>query len=67
MEKKTYTIAKKLSSYGIDVRILNLTGYHDVGSMSREIVRQKSKSAPIYSRESRLQHLIGTISSGSLF
>lgn len=67
MIDKSYKIASDLASYGVQVRILDTTGYHDVGSMSREIVGQKSKEAPIYSRESRLQHLIGTISSGSIF
>jgi len=67
MQKKTYEIANKLSSYGICVKMLDLGTYQDVGSMPVEIVRQKCKLAPIYSRESRLQHLIGTIGSGSMF
>ena len=67
MLSKTYRIAKELSSYDVQVKIFDLGGYQDIGSMSSEIVRQKCKSAPIYSSESRLHHLIGTISSGSLF
>ena len=67
MQHKSFKIAKKLASYGVQVKMLNLGDYSDIGSMSSEIVRQKCKSAPIYSRERRLHHLIGTISSGSLF
>jgi DNA primase len=67
MKRKTLDIAKKLSSYDVKVKILNLGRYDDVGEMTCEIVRQKCLEAPIYSREDRLQHLIGTISSGSIF
>ena len=67
MIDKSYTIAKDLTSYGVQVKILNLGKYHDVGSMPSEIVRQKCLEAPIYSRDNRLHHLIGTISSGSIF
>ena len=67
MLDKSYSIAQTLDSYGIQVKILNLGSYSDVGSMPAEIVRQKCLEAPIYSRNSRLQHLIGTISSGSIF
>lgn len=67
MLDKSYSIAQTLDSYGVQVKILNLGSYSDVGSMPVEIVRQKCLEAPIYSRNSRLQHLIGTISSGSIF
>jgi DNA primase len=67
MIDKSYNIARTLSSFGVRVKLLEHGDYHDVGEMSSEIVRQKCNSAPIYSRESRLQHLIGTISSGSIF
>jgi hypothetical protein len=67
MLSKSYSIAKLLNSYGVQVKILNLEGYNDIGSMTEEIVRQKCLEAPIYSRHNRLQHLIGTINSGSIF
>lgn len=67
MLDKSYAIAKLLNSYGIQVKILNLGNYSDIGSMTEEIVRQKCLEAPIYSSHNRLQHLIGTISSGSIF
>jgi hypothetical protein len=67
MLDKSYKIAQQLNSYGVQVKIMNLGSYKDVGSMTPEIVRQKCSEAPIYSGHSRLQHLIGTISSGSIF
>lgn len=67
MTKKSYDIARELTSFGIQVRILNCDGYSDIGDMPKEIMRQKSLEAHIYSQESRLQHLIGTINSGSIF
>jgi len=67
MIDKSFSIAHSLDSYGIQVKILDLGNYKDVGSMPVEIVRQKCLEAPIYSRYNRLQHLIGTIGSGSIF
>ena len=67
MKDKVYKIAKELASYDIQVRIFQHDSDNDIGSMEKEIVRQKCEEAPIYSRESRLQHLIGTICSGSIF
>ena len=67
MRDKSFKIAKDLNSYGIDVKIMDTSDYKDVGCMSPEIVRQKCKEAPIYSRTNRLHHLIGTINSGSIF
>ncbi len=68
MKHKNFTIAEKLSSYGVSVKILDLGSYKDVGEMTSEIVRQKCIDAPNYSRQDRLQHMIGTmIRSGSLF
>jgi hypothetical protein len=68
MKNKSYSIAQSLSSFGIKVKILQLGHYNDVGEMSPEIVRQKCAEAPIYSRQDKLQHMIGTIiRSGSLF
>jgi hypothetical protein len=68
MKHKSYAIAKNLSSYGVPVKILRLGTYKDVGEMTPEIVRQKCIEAPNYSRQDRLQHMIGTIiRSGSMF
>ena len=41
MINKTFSIAKDLTSYGVQVKILDLGNYQDVGSMPAEIVRQK--------------------------
>ena len=67
MEEKTYKIAKMLSSYDIQVRIFHHDNNSDIGSLDKELVRQKCSEAPIYSSESRLLHMIGTIHSGSIF
>ena len=67
MRKKTLDIAKRLNGYGIDVRIVNMIEYSDLGDAPRDFVRQKLKDAPIYSREQNLRYLIQNISSGSIF
>jgi hypothetical protein len=67
MKEKTYKIAKMLSSYDIQVRIFQHGSFNDIGSLDKELVRQKCSEAPIYSSESRLLHMIGTINSGSIF
>jgi len=67
MKEKTFKIAKILSSYDIQVRIFQHDSKNDIGALDKELVRQKCSEAPIYSSESRLLHMIGTIHSGSIF
>ena len=67
MKEKTYKIAKLLSQYNINVKIVDLGTHHDIGSMSKEIVKQKCLDADIYCMENHLLNLIGTINSGSMF
>ena len=68
MKYKNYQIAENLASFGVSVKIMKLGNFKDVGEMAPEIVRQKCKEAPIYSRQDKLHHMIGTmIRSGSLF
>jgi DNA primase len=67
MKEKTFKIAKMLNSYDIPVRIFQHDSVSDIGSLDKELVRQKCFEAPIYSSESRLLHMIGTINSGSIF
>ena len=68
MQHKNYQIAENLASFGVRVKIMNLGSFKDVGEMTPEIVRQKCEEAPIYSRQDKLQYMIGTmIRSGSLF
>lgn len=67
MSSKAQNYAKKLASYGINVRILNLGPYSDVGEMTKiEFLTAKDR-AKKWSSEDRLYHLIGSIKSGSLF
>ena len=67
MMQKTYSIAERLSQFGVDVRIMKLGDYHDIGEIPRDLVKQKYLEADNYSRENRMLNLIGTISSGSIF
>tara|TARA_Y100000034_G_C6822491_1_gene370559 strand:+ start:127 stop:1098 length:972 start_codon:yes stop_codon:yes gene_type:complete len=64
---KTYKIAKLLSSYGVSVKILDVAGYKDVGSMPKEEFIKRRLQANRYSSTSRLYHLIDSIKSGSIF
>ena len=64
---KTQAYAKKLSSYGISVRILNHGAFNDVGEMSRLDFIEAKKRAEKWKSDDHLFHLIGTIKSGSLF
>jgi len=63
---KTYKIAELLASYGIHVRILNVTGYQDVGCMTKEEFIKRRLEANSYTSTSRLYHLISSIKSGSI-
>jgi hypothetical protein len=67
MTSKAQEYAKKLSSYGVDVRILNLGPYSDVGEMTKIEFLTAKKQAKGWSSKDRLYHLIGSIKSGSLF
>lgn len=62
-----HNLADRLIKYGIQVKIINLQNYHDVGEMPSELVRQKCIEAPTYSSDSRLSYLISNIHSGSIF
>ena len=65
-EKKTHNYAKLLSEFDLTVRILNIDGYEDVGSMSREVFMNKRKDAPVWNSTDRLYHIIRDIKSGSV-
>ena len=65
-EKKTQSIAALLSSYDINVRVMNTSGFEDVGEMSHEQFKKLSLDAPTWSNNDRLKSLISTIKSGSL-
>lgn len=65
-EKKTQDIASLLSSYDVPVRIMDTSGFEDVGEMLPEEFRKISKEASPWSSDDRLRSLISTIKSGSL-
>jgi len=65
-ESKTHACAKLLSEFGISVRILDVEGYDDVGSMSKEEFMIRKKKAIMWSSSKRLHHLIRKIKSGSI-
>jgi DNA primase len=64
--EKTHKFAKNLTSYGIDVSILDVGKHEDVGAMSKEqFLKAKAGSKP-WTQESRLFHMISKIKSGSI-
>ena len=63
---KTYRIANLLNSYGITVRILDCTGYEDVGEMTKKVFFERLNSAKVFGSNDRLLNLISSIKSGSL-
>jgi len=67
MTMKAQEYAKKLSSYGVNVRILALGPYSDVGEMTKQEFLLAKDRAKRWTSKDRLYHLIGSIKSGSLF
>ena len=63
---KMQTMCMKLSSYDIQIRILNLDGYGDVGEMSQPDFLIRKEQAQVWKTNDRLLHLISQIKSGSL-
>lgn len=64
--EKTHKFARNLTSYGIDVKILDVGGFEDVGAMTKDdFIKAKELSAP-WTQESRLFHMISKIKSGSI-
>jgi hypothetical protein len=66
VSKKAHNIAKKLVEYGIDVRMLGLGSFKDVGEMSKLDFITAKKNAKVWHADDRLYDLIGSIRSGSL-
>ena len=64
--KKSQLIAKTLSSYGCDVRMLDHGAYSDVGEMTREEFLVAKAAARMWTSNERLFHLIDSIKSGSI-
>jgi hypothetical protein len=67
MKDKEQKIAKLLSSYGCDVKILSVEGFSDVGEMTREEFSKRKKSAKPWSHNEMIKMRIGSLRSGSLF
>ena len=66
MKQKAIKIATLLSSYGIQVRMLDVNGYDDVGEMTKEQFLQRQNEAKLFGRDQKLLELISSIKSGSL-
>lgn len=58
-------IAKLLYSFDIDVKIMSVDGYKDVGQMPRDVVQQRVSTAKIWSPESRIVSRISQIGSNT--
>ena len=65
-EMKTQKIASLLSSYDIQVRVMDTSGFDDVGAMSQLEFKERYAAAQEWSSNDRLKSLISTIKSGSL-
>ena len=63
---KSYKYAKLLSEYGIEIRMLDVEPFSDVGEMSKEEFEIRKQNAKIFNERSRLIHKISKIRSGSL-
>lgn len=66
MKLKTQEYAKKLSAYGIRVRVLDLGRFSDVGEMSKLDFACAKKNAPLWNFDDRLLNLFSTVKSGSI-
>ena len=66
MKLKTQEYARKLTSYGIQVRILDLGRFSDVGEMSKMDFACAQQSAKSWNSDDRLLNLFSTVKSGSI-
>ena len=67
MPHKTHKIAKLLSEYNIDIRVLDLGVYDDVGEMTKQQFEEARSSAKPWLRNDRMSFMINNIKSGSIF
>ena len=65
--EKSHNIAKKLDEYGVLVKMVDITGYDDVGEMSKEKFREIKLNAFDWVDQQRLLYKINKIKSGSIF
>jgi len=66
MIQKSFKIAKLLSSYGCDVRIMELGGKLDVGEMTKSEFLEKKEYASLYDRKDYIRKKIRSLKSGSI-
>ena len=66
VKQKAIKIASLLTSYGISVRMLDVSGYEDVGEMTKKQFLERLDQASYFGRDQRLLDLITSIKSGSL-
>ena len=64
--EKTHKFARSLASYGIDVKILDVGNFEDVGAMKKTEFLEAKKRAKRWTQESQLFHMISKIKSGSI-
>lgn len=65
-KSKTHKFAKMLHDFGISVKIMDVSGVDDVGSMKKEEFLNRKKMAKSWKSCDHLYHLIGSIKSGSI-
>ena len=66
VRQKAIKIASLLTSYGVAVRMLDVSGFEDVGEMTKEQFVSRLETAVFFGRDQRLLDLITSIKSGSL-
>jgi len=63
---KSQKICARLYSYGVRVRVMNVSPFKDVGEMPKQEFLDRKNSAKIWTPDDHLQHLFTKIRSGSL-
>ena len=64
---KTYKIAQLLFNYGVPVRIMNTSGVEDVGELTYDEFCKRADEADNYTGDTKINFLIDSIKSGSIF
>lgn len=67
MPHKTHKIAKLLSDYSIDTRVLELGTFDDVGDMTKQQFESAREHAKPWVQNDRMSFMINNIKSGSIF
>jgi predicted RNA-binding Zn-ribbon protein involved in translation (DUF1610 family) len=67
MPHKTHKIAKLLSEYNINARVINLSTFDDVGDMTKQQFEIARVNAKPWARNDRMSFMINNIKSGSIF